>query len=126
MSRELIERLRTRKTVAQWTRGVDADYPAIWSPDRDCHEAAALLEQQAAEIERLRALDGERVAKLNALTVQSARDAEQIEALRKDAERYRWLRDTPWPREVERAVMLHANASWDAAIDAAMSTREGA
>ncbi len=102
MSRELIERLRNKSGA--WINGLYDD------------EAATALEQQAAEIERLRALHAE-TSRLMQEEIANA------EALRKDAQRYRWLRDTPWPREVERAVMLHANASWDAAIDAAMSTQ---
>ena len=43
------------------------------------------------------------------------------EALRKDAERYRWLRDNPWPSPVQSVVVRHANAAWDATIDAAMA-----
>ena len=139
MSRELVERLRTRKTVAQWTRGVDADYPAIWSPDRDCHEAATLLEQQAAEIERLRAeLTAEQAradmhADLGRRTAEAlgikpgdgrSKLPELAEALRKDAERYRWLRNGEWEPFTdawlcEQDVYGQGSAELDAAIDAA-------
>lgn len=44
-----------------------------------------------------------------------------VEALSKDAERYRWLRDHPWPPELEADTLLHRNARWDAAIDAAIA-----
>lgn len=59
-------------------------------------------------------------------TVESAADAierltAEVEALRKDAERYRWLRDTPWPAELQTVIQLHSNAIWDRAIDAARS-----
>lgn len=39
----------------------------------------------------------------------------------RDAARYRWLRDTPWPAGLQSVVALHQNARWDAAIDAAMA-----
>ena len=43
------------------------------------------------------------------------------DALRADAERYRWLRDNPWPSpEFASIIQEHRNAVWDAAIDAAM------
>ena len=40
--------------------------------------------------------------------------------VRKDAARYRFLRDNPWPSPVQAVVVRHANAVWDATIDAAM------
>ena len=46
--------------------------------------------------------------------------ADEIERLRLDAARYRWLRDNPWPPILEADILLHRNARWDAAIDAAM------
>jgi hypothetical protein len=52
--------------------------------------------------------------------------AQVLEALRKDAERYRWLRDNPWPPELEADIMLHRNARWDAEIDAAIAAAEAA
>jgi hypothetical protein len=42
-----------------------------------------------------------------------------------DAERYRWLRDNPWPSPVQSVVVRHANAAWDATIDAAMVAAPG-
>lgn len=45
----------------------------------------------------------------------------ELDALRKDAERYRWLRDNPWPPILEADIVLHRNARWDAEIDAAMA-----
>lgn len=44
-------------------------------------------------------------------------------ALRADAERYRWLRDNPWPPVLEADILLHRNARWDAEIDAAMKEK---
>ena len=46
---------------------------------------------------------------------------QEREKLRKDAERYRWLRDNPWPPVLEADILLHRNARWDAEIDAAMA-----
>ena len=44
------------------------------------------------------------------------------ESLERDAERYRWLRDTrPWPTNLTFGILNIGNAVfWDAAIDAAM------
>ena len=42
-------------------------------------------------------------------------------ALLADAERYRWLRDNPWPPVLAADILLHRNARWDAEIDAAMA-----
>ena len=42
----------------------------------------------------------------------------EVEALKADAERYRWLRDAPWPSELADIIRLQLNAKWDAAIDA--------
>lgn len=61
--------------------------------DRLCDEAADLIDRLTAE-----------------------RDA-----LRADAERYRWLRDTPWTDDCEMApvIQMQMNELWDKAIDAA-------
>lgn len=48
-----------------------------------------------------------------------------LEAARVDAERYRWLRDNPWPQEVREVVTFHMNAMWDEAIDLARARGEG-
>lgn len=43
----------------------------------------------------------------------------ECEGLRADAERYRWLRDTPWTdTSMQNIVSLQKNALWDDAIDA--------
>ena len=52
-----------------------------------CEEAAAELRRQHAEIERLTGINSALCSKTNALTIQSARDAEEIEWLRADAAR---------------------------------------
>jgi hypothetical protein len=49
----------------------------------------------------------------------------EMASLRKDAERYRWLRDNPWPSPVQSVVVRHENAAWDATIDAAMVAAPG-
>ncbi len=47
--------------------------------------------------------------------------AAEVESLRADAARYRWLRDNPWPNpEFASVIQMHQNALWDEAIDAAM------
>ena len=45
----------------------------------------------------------------------------------RDAARYRWLRDTPWPDHIETIVRFHQNAVWDDEIDRAIASiqREG-
>ena len=54
------------------------------------------------------------------LRAERDRLAAEVEALRADAGRYRWLRDNPWCEELQDVISLHRNARWDAAIDAAM------
>ncbi len=51
-----------------------------------------------------------------------AKDAE-IEALRKDAARYRRLRDNPWPSFLRSIVVTQSKAAWDTAIDASMKAQ---
>jgi hypothetical protein len=72
-----------------------------YRPSRDstqtlltCDDAARCLEEQHAEIDRLKA---------------------ENEALRRDAERYRWMK-----QEVKRIPPSWDLIGWDAAIDAAM------
>ena len=58
--------------------------------------------------------------------------ADEIERLRKDAERYRWLRDAKTDWSDARIVMLYAGPDFDrmagdeldAAIDAALQAKE--
>ena len=80
-------------------------------------QAAGGIERRHAEIERLTGINSDLCRKTNALTIQSARDAEEIERLRADAARYRRLRDT------ECSIDVFGNAcalTMDSAIDAAM------
>jgi len=72
--------------------------------------------------------DKELIRKLDAELVELHREVERLraenEALRADAERYRWLRDTPYPNEeFAYIIALQRNAIWDAAIDAAMKDK---
>lgn len=48
--------------------------------------------------------------------------ADELEAMRKDAERYRWLRDAA-AAFVVRPFADKPGAEWDAAIDAAMKDK---
>ena len=55
-----------------------------------------------------------------------AEQEREIEALRKDAERYRWLRDTCWlDTPLEHVICLQLNAKWDRAIDEAIEAAKG-
>ena len=72
--------------------GGDTQEAAIAAWNRRAHAA------KDDEIERLRA---------------------EVAGLREDAERYRWIRDNPWPPILEVDIVLHRNARWDAAIDVA-------
>ena len=75
-----------------------------------CHEALAMLAQ-----------DGDMCHWTDAHTL-ALKDAVAVYAAeRTDAERYRWLRDNPWPPILEADIKLHRNARWDAKIDAAMA-----
>lgn len=51
-----------------------------------------------------------------------ARLRAEVEKYRKDAERYRWLRDAPWfdNYEIRSVISYQQNAVWDETIDAAM------
>jgi hypothetical protein len=73
-------------------------------------------------IRKLRAeLQNAAKAALDAVALSCEKERE-ADALRLDAERYRWLRDTPWFDNYEiRSVIAHQlNALWDETIDAAM------
>jgi hypothetical protein len=47
------------------------------------------------------------------------------DALLKDAERYRWLKATPWTSATWEIVAAESPALWDDAIDAALAKGEG-
>ena len=46
------------------------------------------------------------------------------ESLRKDAERYRFIKDTPWSKHVAEFICHHQNAAWDNVIDDVMAQGE--
>ena len=79
-------------------------------------EAADALEQQAADLAYVKA------ASVFNLMEENKRQAAQIEALRADAERYRWLRRTTnaVTSKGERIDVRNNPDLWDAAIDAAL------
>ena len=74
-------------------------------------EVVETLERLAAENKRLQDCESEVV------TMQAG----LIDQYRRDAERYRWLRDQVWSPTIARVVTQHRNAEWDATIDAAMA-----
>ncbi len=83
-------------------------------------DGACLASEQ--EVARLRAeLQNAAKAALYAVALSCEKERE-ADALRVDAERYRWLRDKPWRdnEELEPVIRLHLNALWDDKIDAAM------
>ncbi len=96
-------------TFSEMNQEADGDY--VLHSD---HEAE--VARLRAELEKVR---GYEVAPLEAKVAELLAE---VEMLRKDAERYRWLRDTPWFDNYEiRSVIAHQqNALWDKTIDAAM------
>lgn len=75
-----------------------------------------------AKVSGLRAeLQNAAKAALDAVALSCEKERE-ADALRVDAERYRWLRDKPWRDndELEPVIRLQLNALWDDKIDAAM------
>jgi len=55
----------------------------------------------------------------------SRAERDELVALARDGMRYRWLRDTPWPEDLQPIITLQQNARWDSAVDAEMA-KEGA
>lgn len=47
----------------------------------------------------------------------------EVLALKRDAERYRWLRDNPWPPELVAVIQWQQNGKWDEAIDRVRNER---
>ena len=62
--------------------------------------------------------------KITELETELATLKAENESLRKDAERYRFLKDTPWSANVSEVICHHQNAAWDNVIDAAMAQGE--
>ncbi|HDS1649050.1 TPA: hypothetical protein QEL68_000746 [Stenotrophomonas maltophilia] len=83
-------------------------------------DGACLASEQ--EVARLRAEVEQLHAKLDRKEGQRKLAESECAAMRKDAERYRWLRDHPWRdnEQLEPVIRLHLNALWDDKIDAAM------
>ena len=101
-------------------------------PDAPVHgECAAEIKRLEAENEALKAdlaaEQDEVILKsvcLKGMRKMNETLAAQIEALKLDAARYRWLRDNPWNTPLIGIIRLHLNSKWDAAIDAAMKGTE--
>ncbi|MDH0188153.1 hypothetical protein N7676_08655 [Stenotrophomonas sp. GD03993] len=86
------------------------------------HGMFVLHSDHEAEVARLRAeLQNAAKAALDAVALSCEKERE-ADALRVDAERYRWLRDEPWRdnEDLEPVIRLQLNALWDNRIDAAM------
>ncbi|SOY79976.1 hypothetical protein CBM2599_A120541 [Cupriavidus taiwanensis] len=97
----------------------DAEFHEMWK----FHTTVSYRDGKAAPYELLRAVWRQTLER-NAIAAQPSAAAE---ADRRDAERYRWVRDVPWfgtGTPLERVIALQQNACWDAAIDAAMG-KEG-
>lgn len=97
---DIVERLRMERRATAWRRGLDCDFPTAFEQHPLCQEAAD-------EITRLRA---------------------EAEALRKDAERYRWLKERNVTTVLliaysERAACEHDDP--DTAVDAAIDATKG-
>ena len=89
---DIVDRLRKR-VVTRWVHAVGTTPRSSgYSPDRECHEAAD-------EIARLRA---------------------EVEALRKDAERYRFIRDADRSDCITPEMGLYCMETLDEYVDAAM------
>jgi len=127
MSRELIERLRARKAATAWTIGAHGrEHPTHYAPDPDCQDAATALEQQAAEIERLTDELNAMCSNFDNMRLAKNDVRAENEALRKDAERYRWLRTAgAWESEIGMDELSEDPAKFDAAIDAAIDAARG-
>ena len=96
---DIVTRLRNERRATRWTRGADADYPVAWEPHPLCAEAATTIATLRAEVEVLRA----------------------------DAKRYKWLRDYHIGDDPLSINLAPAKKrGLDAAIDAAKADKEGA
>ena len=96
---DIVQRLRMERRATAWRRGLDCDFPTAFEQHPLCQEAAA-------EITRLRA---------------------EAEALRKDAERYRWLRDgCNYKHSAANSIAVNRyGMERDAEIDAALDATKG-
>ncbi|MDE1545950.1 hypothetical protein PTW32_11015 [Dechloromonas agitata] len=83
----------------------------------------ARLDQIEDELEDVEYL-GPFVEGIKVLKTQLTALKVENEALRKDAERYRFIKDEPWSANVSDVICHHQNAAWDNVIDAAMAQGE--
>ena len=116
----LIQRIKdlTARFGKGWHDGIQIDASDI----ADLCLAADALEQQAAHLSELQAsYDRIEMAEYE-MNQRLEQQAAQIEALRADAERYRWLRRTTnaVTSKGERIDVRNNPDLWDAAIDAAL------
>ena len=98
-------------------------YPYTWG--RATMEEVQSIEAYARE------LLNDQAKRLTEATVAITRQLGRIKELEKelaqykrDAERYRWIRDNPWPPVLEVDIKLHRNLRWDSEIDAAMAKKQ--
>lgn len=114
----------------------------------NCEQLKAMLEQQAAVIEQMRealkrallVMTEDGVSKYYQLTTHQMKEALSLQpcpemlnkvtkleaenATQKDAERYRWVRDNPWNKELTAIITYHRNSVFDTAIDQAMQEQK--
>ena len=90
-------------------------------------DAERLVDMLTAERDALKADLASMTATMLAMRDQRERYADERDALRKDAERYRWLRDSAGNDIMEKLMAECSPPRWDelvdAAIDAAMGER---
>jgi hypothetical protein len=109
MSNDLIARLR------DWSDGPDTDDL--------CREAADALTAQENALGFLRQISEQQAYEINQQAATIAEQAREIEALRADAARYRWLRDEdddPVCSLTQLFTMTGKPEDVDTAVDAAM------
>ena len=119
-------------SMGAWT-----DWHAVVMDDPE--EAVSVLREQDQAIERLTAENAALRAE-RALIIQRAENAEaalayaastgdecaiEVEALRKDAERYRWLRDSAGNDIMEKLMAECSPPRWDELVDAAIDAAMG-
>jgi len=109
---QAVARWDFRESVGDYEQFDDGDYVLF----TDHEQVVAELNQKAGDTEYLSNLLNEEVNQLrSALAAKSA----EVEGLKKDAERYRWLKTGGAPA-VSYLEMCPSSNSWDQSIDAAM------
>jgi len=94
-------------------------YTHTFDDDHLISQACDLIERLMAELEEAKKPRNDYQAAAFAMKTEVERQAAELEALRKDAGRYRWLRSKPDGREAAR-IVNDTPHGMDAAIDAAM------